>query len=89
MPINWNRPVPVVEHLDDPDRCDWCVGVNWLATVPRDEALKLKARRQTVCKLHDRDLVESILSHFTPGNFPEKAAENETGNTTECVDTQG
>lgn len=77
--------VPVVEHLDDPDRCDWCVGVNWLATVPRDEALKLEARRQTVCKLHDRELVESILSYFTPGNIPEKAPGSEPGNTAESV----
>ncbi|MBB6429101.1 hypothetical protein [Algisphaera agarilytica] len=57
---------PMKEHLHDPDRCDWCIGVNWVAVVPREEALRLKARRQTVCKLHDHALVEGILSHFTP-----------------------
>lgn len=58
--------IPLPEHLDDPERCDWCVGVDWLATVPRKQAVKRKARRQTVCKLHDADLVQDLLTHFTP-----------------------
>jgi len=62
---------PKPELLDEPDLCDWCVGVNWLATVPRHDALKLKARRQTVCKLHDADLVQDLLAHFIPTSAAE------------------
>jgi hypothetical protein len=25
--------------LDDPEHCDWCLGIHWLHTVDRDEAI--------------------------------------------------
>lgn len=59
-------PDPAV--LDDPERCDWCVGVEWLATLDRDQALRYPPNRQAVAKLHDPALVEQLLEQFdAPG----------------------
>ncbi|MEM6484399.1 MAG: hypothetical protein AAF662_05385 [Pseudomonadota bacterium] len=55
---------PSGPYLDDPDRCDWCVGVRWLDSVSREEAHKLASRRQTVCRLKDADLVGQLLERF-------------------------
>ncbi|MEM6852801.1 MAG: hypothetical protein AAF593_00145 [Planctomycetota bacterium] len=49
---------------DDPQNKDWCVGVQWLAALPRDQALKAPFRRSAVCRVHDAQLTNQLLRGF-------------------------
>ncbi|MEM6504228.1 MAG: hypothetical protein AAF711_02040 [Planctomycetota bacterium] len=47
-----------------PENNDWCVGVQWLAALPRDQALKAPFRRSAVCRMHDAQLTNQLLRGF-------------------------
>ncbi len=52
---------------DDPDKCEWVVGVRWLKTFPRDQAKRTTgvfANQNIVCKLRDNRTVEFLRREF-------------------------
>ncbi|MCC7146096.1 MAG: hypothetical protein IT443_06590 [Phycisphaeraceae bacterium] len=60
---------PDPKVLDDLDRCDWCVAVEWLKTVDRDQAvLSQFAYRNTVCQICQQHVVDDLLTRFDAAN---------------------
>jgi len=56
---------PDPERLGDPQRCDWCIGVDWLHAVDRAEAiLKRHAYRGTACAIRQQAVVEDVLDEW-------------------------
>lgn len=56
---------------DDPDQCEWVVGVKWLSTFPREQAKRFAgafAVPSIVCKLRDRKTVEYLRREFKVGD---------------------
>ncbi len=57
-----------MEHdLDDPDRCEHLVRVDWLKTLPTEEAYWEKgmfANQNTACRLRNRFTLERLKQHF-------------------------
>jgi len=52
---------------DDPERCEYLVRVDWLATRPLEEAVwdtGLFANQMTVCKLRDQATIDFVLRHL-------------------------
>lgn len=41
-----------------------CIGVRWLNTVAREDAVKAASRRQTVCRINRSSLVDELLGAF-------------------------
>jgi hypothetical protein len=59
------------DNKDDPEMCEWVVGVNWLKTYTREEAKTFKgvfACRNVVCKLRDEATVKFLEKEFDLGN---------------------
>jgi hypothetical protein len=55
-------------HIEDPDRCEYLVAVEWLHTVPREEAFRepgLFANQNTAAKLRDMNTIARLEEHFT------------------------
>jgi hypothetical protein len=55
------------EHSEDPELSEWVVGIDWIETVPRDEAKSFKgifANQNIVCKLRDQQTVEFLEREF-------------------------
>ncbi|MEO0482506.1 MAG: hypothetical protein AAF138_02700 [Planctomycetota bacterium] len=48
----------------DPERGEHCLGIRWLHTREREDAVKADYRRPTACKIWDRDLVDRVLQGF-------------------------
>ncbi len=70
VPVGFTKPLPDLEvsavyddqRLHDEDRCDWCVRVNWIHAVEKDQAvLKDRFRRSTLSKIKQPDLVTELL----------------------------
>ena len=54
------------ERMNNPDRCDWCAAVRWIHAVDRQDAiLKERARRSTLERIRQPDLVVDLLKHFS------------------------
>lgn len=54
------------ERMNSPERCDWCAAVRWIHAVDRDDAvLKERARRQTLERIRQPDLIAELLRHFS------------------------
>ncbi len=54
------------ERMNNPDRCDWCAAVRWIHAVDRQDAiLKERARRSTLERIRQPDLVAELLRHFS------------------------
>ena len=54
-----------IEHLDNDERCDWCIAVEWVETLDRENAvLSSHAQRGTACKLRQVDKLRDILEAF-------------------------
>jgi hypothetical protein len=52
-------------RLENPQHCDWCVAVKWLAAVDRENGiLRSRAYRSTLCQIRQHDLVEDLLRSF-------------------------
>jgi hypothetical protein len=52
---------------DDPEQCEWVIGVKWLYKFPREEAKWFDgafANQNIVCKLRDRKAVEYLRREF-------------------------
>ena len=48
--------------LDDPEHGDWCIGIRWLYTVDREEAImKCYAYRGTTIKIKQPHVVDDVL----------------------------
>lgn len=57
----------MARELGDPERCEYLVRVDWLTTVPRDEAYWEKgffANQNTVCRLRQPFTLEKLYEHF-------------------------
>lgn len=55
------------ENIDDPDLCEWVVGVDWLKTFPMAQAKTFKgafANQNIVCKLRDEETVNFLIREF-------------------------
>lgn len=73
VPNGHSKPLPElpltasidIERMQDIERCDWCAAVRWIHAVDRDAAvLKDRARRSTLEKIRQPDLVAELLTHF-------------------------
>lgn len=52
---------------NDPDQCEWVVGVKWVCSFPRDQAKRFVgafANQNIVCKLRDAQTVEFLRREF-------------------------
>lgn len=57
------------QQMNDPDRCDWCVGVRWIHAVDREAGvLKNRSRRSTLEKIKQPDLVSELHERFGLSN---------------------
>lgn len=64
MPLKAERPD---ENKDDPKLSEWAAGVNWAATVPKEQARRFVgafANPQVVCKLKHRRTLEFLYEEF-------------------------
>jgi len=53
------------ERMSHPDTCDWCVGIRWIRAVGREDAvLKERARRGTLERIRQHDLVMELLKQL-------------------------
>jgi hypothetical protein len=55
------------EFADDPDKAECVVRVDWLRTVPRDQAYWEKglfAKQHSACRLRNRFTIEKVTQHF-------------------------
>lgn len=55
------------ENIDDPELCEWVVGVNWIKTFPLAQAKTFKgvfANQNIVCKLRDEETVKFLSREF-------------------------
>jgi hypothetical protein len=68
----------MARELDDPERCEYLVRVEWLKTVPRDEAYwetGLFANQNTVCRLRQPFTLERLYAQF---GIPDEIADGGT-----------
>ena len=57
----------MAKNLDDPDLCSYLVRVEWIKTVPREEAYWEKglfAVQHTACRLRNQFTIEKLTQHF-------------------------
>ena len=55
------------QNADDPERCEYLVRVNWIRTLPREEALwetGMFANQNTACRLRNRFTLKRLTEHF-------------------------
>ncbi|WP_145028459.1 hypothetical protein [Paenibacillus sp. Y412MC10] len=55
------------KDVDDPDLCEYVVIVEWLKTVPKQEAIWEKgmfANQNSACKLSNQFTIERLAEHF-------------------------
>jgi hypothetical protein len=55
------------ENADNLDLCEYLVRVEWIKTVPRDQAYwerGMFAIQHTVCRLRNRFTIEHLAKHF-------------------------
>lgn len=55
------------ENCDDPELCEWVVGVNWIKAFPREQAKAFKgvfANQNVVCKLRHEQTVQFLENEF-------------------------
>ncbi|MCG8400304.1 MAG: hypothetical protein MJA84_01765 [Firmicutes bacterium] len=58
----------LTEYDDDPDRCAYAVGIEWIRTFDRSEAKTFQgifANQNTVCKLHSQETVDFLTDAFS------------------------
>ncbi len=48
----------------DPALCEHCIGIRWVKTLDREQAIKAAFRRPTACKIHEPALVAELLAGF-------------------------
>ena len=54
-------------HRNDPNKCEWVVGVKWKKTFPREKAKTFSgaaAHRAIVCKLRDQRTLDFLFREF-------------------------
>jgi hypothetical protein len=59
--------VKMDKDVDDPDLCEYVVRVEWLKTVPKQEAIWEKgmfANQNSACKLRNQFTIERLTEHF-------------------------
>lgn len=55
------------QMIDDPEKCEYVVGVAWIQTVTKDRAIWEKgmfANQNSACKLRDRSTLERLTERF-------------------------
>ena len=55
------------DDRDDPDMAEWIVGVDWIRTLPRDDAIwepGLFANQNTACKLRNQFTIDRLTLRF-------------------------
>lgn len=56
-------------RMGDPDRADWCAAIRWIRALDRDDAvLKNRARRSTVERIKQPELVAELLNALGAGD---------------------
>jgi hypothetical protein len=64
MPLKAPKPD---DNVDDPELCEWVVGVDWRITYPREKAKTFKgvfANQNVVCKLRDESTLRFLQKEF-------------------------
>lgn len=52
-----------IQHRDNPKtQAEMFIGIRWIRSLDRADAIKAAPYRSTACRVHDRDLVETVLS---------------------------
>jgi hypothetical protein len=54
-------------HADNPDLCEYIVGVDWQDTKPREQAYReagMQGNQNTAWKLRDKFTLDKLRAHF-------------------------
>lgn len=57
----------MLHDMDDPDKCEYVVKIEWKKTIPKEEAFwvkGLKANQNSAYKLRSQYTIEKVLAHF-------------------------
>ena len=60
------------ENADDPEKSEYLVGVRWIDTRPKSDAIwetGMFANQNTVCKLRNRFTLDRLAEHFDLAHY--------------------